>query len=79
MSKQRVTLYIDPTVWRAVRLYTVGHGISASQFVENILEQRMMDTEVFEELNDVKSADKRAAQKQASNKPQPNASKSDPI
>lgn len=73
MSKQRITLYVSEHVWRAVRLYTVGHGISASQFVENVVSNFLMDTDAFERANEVKRADNSAAQKPTPTKPRPNA------
>lgn len=48
--KQRVTLYLDSDTWKMIRIYCVSQNISASQFVENILHLRMMDTDIPERL-----------------------------
>lgn len=54
MKKQRVTLYLDPHTWRAIRLYAVGHSVSASQFVENVVINFLLDTDALEQTKDPK-------------------------
>ena len=51
--KQRVTLYLESELWQAIRLYAVGHRLSASAFVEEIVYLRMMDTDAIDRVREL--------------------------
>ena len=55
MKKQRVTLYIEPKLWKMIRMFSVSRGQSASQLIEDTMYLRLMDTDIPERLESIDS------------------------
>ncbi len=41
MSKKRTTIYLEEEVWKKLRHVSLDKGISTSQFLENIIKEKL--------------------------------------